>query len=273
MPFSTQHNYILQATYAKKDTLASQWLLAMPNPGLGQVMDCFEFRAALWLRLLIRFADKERDCPNGGSIKCKYKLDPFGYHALSCIAANSQTFARHKLLQQSIYGFGHAAGVNIKEDASVKCLDMTHRDGTISRLRPADLLIEEGAVHTCIDVTVVSPLSAAKSNLPEGRDLWVLVDKTAEDKRSKHQGPCNLAGKEFIAFAVDVCGMVEASATLLLQNLATFYSKRTLRPFSYALSLCRRRVSLAIQLGVARQLCQTLVQPVTISSESTDIDL
>ncbi len=269
--FSTQHNYILQATYAEKDTLASQWLLAMPNPGLGQVMDGFEFRAALWLRLLIRFADKERDCPNGG--RCRFKLDPFGYHALSCIGTNSQTFARHKLLQQSLYGFGHAAGVNIKEDGPVTCLGETRRNGAISRQRPADLLIEEGAVHTCIDVTVVSPLSAAKSKTQEGKQLRALVNKTAADKCSKHKPPCHSAGKEFIAFAVDVCGMVEDSGARWLENLATFYSKRTSRSFPYALSLCRRRVSLAIQLGVARQLRPSLFQPGVTSSEDIGIDL
>ncbi len=254
--FVTQFKLILQSTSARHNTLASQWLLAMPNPGLGQVMNADEFRAALGLRLLIPFSKQLQACPNGN---CGHTLDMFGYHALSCISTNSQTFARHKVVQKALYDFAHVADYNPIQDAHVYCLGWTERGG-IRRQRPADLLVDghDSNVRTCVDVTVVSPLSASKSRTKDGTEVGYLVKKAARDKREKHEGPCNLAAYDFLPFAVDVCGIVESSGSLLLRRFATRYSTRLSLPYSYALSLCRRRISLAIQLGVARQLRPSL---------------
>ena len=55
-------------------------------------------------------------------------------------------------------------------------------------------------------------------------------------------------------FALDVCGLIEREGAYLLKRFATQYSLRTAVPYTYALSLARRRVSTALHIGIARQL-------------------
>ena len=62
----------------------------------------------------------------------------------------------------------------------------------------------------------------------------------------------------FTPFAADVCGIITAEASSLLKRFASNLAERMCRPYSYAMSLCRRCIRFAIQHGVARQLLNAL---------------
>ena len=58
----------------------------------------------------------------------------------------------------------------------------------------------------------------------------------------------------FFPFSADVCGIIHQDGSTLISQCALAYSNLAVKPYSYAVSLFRRRVSFAIKLGAARQL-------------------
>jgi len=111
-----------------------------------------------------------------------------------------------------------------------------------------------GNKRFCVDVTIGSPLSEAKATTPEGRCPGFLATARAKNKIDKHDGACSLAGMRFQPFSVDTCGMLDVSAVELLQDIASQRARHTDRSYSDCMSFCRKRISFAIQLGLARQL-------------------
>ncbi len=128
--------------------------------------------------------------------------------------------------------------------------------GRIQNLRPADLLVDGDTFdrRLCVDVTIVSPLSQAKSGISQGRDIGKLVDQKAKEKVNKHDQACAAAGYDFQPFAMDVCGVVDDKAAHLLRRFSTRQAERTGRAYSYILALARRRISTALQVGISTQI-------------------
>jgi len=148
------------------------------------------------------------------------KLDIFGYHALSCLGVGSLTFDRHEIVCKSVLALAQDYGFNPQKNADVRCLSETKRKG-IQQLRPADILLDDHGVQTCVDVTVVSPLSEAQSSTTDGKIVAQYVQKQSCKKDSKHEGPChNAGGLRFLAFAVDICGIIAKEAYGLLRVFA-----------------------------------------------------
>ena len=251
--FKVQHNMILHANAIanKSKTLASQWLFALPNPGIGQAMTPEEMRVALCYRMLMPIAARPKSCPHG---TCGAVMDVFGYHALSCEGSGNHMVARHTVLQNALCGLAQYCGLHPRKEA-VTCVWQA-TNGGVKHLRPADLLVDGDTFDRklCVDVTIVSPLSLAKSATAAGRDLGKLVQQKAKEKIRKHQEPCTAAGYDFQPFALDVCGVVDSEAASLLKRFSTRQAERMCRPYSYVLSLARRRISTALHIGVARQL-------------------
>ena len=105
-----------------------------------------------------------------------------------------------------------------------------------------------------MDVTVVSPLSEAQSVSLDGKIVGKYALHGAAAKDKKHGKACdNAGGLGFLAFAADVCGILSRDAYGLLQRFSIRGEERTLRPYSEIISLCRRKISFAIQLGVSNQ--------------------
>jgi hypothetical protein len=73
-------------------------------------------------------------------------------------------------------------------------------------------------------------------------------------KCNKHLSACELSGYGFKAFATDICGIISPSSNLLLCRIASAYAILSNRPYSYALNICKRCISFAIQKDLARQL-------------------
>ena len=220
-----------------------------------------EFRAALSLRLLIPLTARpsltrpSKLCQAEG---CQAVADCYGYHTLSCQGKGCQFIPRHDILKWAIADLARKAGFHPEIEANVPCLGYSQSGGS-QRLRPADVLIDgDGYQRTCFDVTVTSPLSAAKSRTLMGRVVGKLAVSKAVDKCHKHLASCSSAGYGFTPFAVDVCGIMEESGYHLIERFATRIADYKGYPFYYALSLCLRRISFAVQLGIARQLSPLL---------------
>jgi hypothetical protein len=267
--FRSQHSLILEAnavsSKSKSKSLASQWLMALPNPGIGQAMTPAEMRAALCYRLLMPIASRKRTCPHGS---CGHDMDIFGYHALSCEGAGGHLTARHAVVQNALCGLAQYCGFHPRKEAVT--VVWQDSQGRLKHLRPADLLVDGDSFDRklCIDVTIVSPLSEARAKKPEGR-LGKLVDQAAKNKINKHQEACVAAGYDFEPFAVDVCGVVDGAAASLLKRFSSRQAGRTRRAYSYVLSLSRRRISTALHIGIARQFLSA-VQPHTPASQDSD---
>jgi hypothetical protein len=242
-------------------SLSSDWLLAVPNPAYGQVMVPILFRAALALRMLIPFSSARASgrCP---AHNCKFEgtSDRFGYHALSCLGAGNGMKNRHNTVVQAVSDLARQASLQPKIDPLIQCWKSDEKTGIVHLLRPADVLMDgdRGPQTTCVDVTVVSPLSPAKAETTEGWSLGRTLLNAVKEKRKKHESACSLSGMTFIPFGVDVLGLVDEAAWDLITRMASRQARRSKMPFSQVLCVYRRRISFAIQLGVARQLAPLL---------------
>jgi hypothetical protein len=170
-------------------------------------------------------------------------MDVFGYHALSCLGVGNRLFSRHDSVLTALVDIAAASGLNPQKNAKVTCLGEGIRFGR-QFLRPADMLFDDAGFTTCVDVN---------TNL-YGRTLGACLLNQANLKNNKHLRPCADAGYDFLPFAVDVCGMVSQAAYQLLQLFARRGEAQSHRPYSELIATSRRRISCAVQLGVADQL-------------------
>jgi hypothetical protein len=154
------------------------------------------------------------------------------------------------VVRDALFDLMLKAGFAPQKDAPVYCLG--HRSGQPATLRPADILMA-GDDHDrdCVDVTVVSPITSTNQ-------VEVVVGKAAEDaevrKYAKHSEACEQAGFGFKAFAIDVFGVMSKNSYKLLQRVCSRLIREVGYPKYKAVATCLRRISFAVQLGVARQL-------------------
>ena len=59
---------------------------------------------------------------------------------------------------------------------------------------------------------------------------------------------------DFMACAADVLGVIPVTSYSFIKRLTKAYSARSGKPYADCLSICCRRISFSIRLGVARQL-------------------
>ncbi|RYH05402.1 hypothetical protein EON65_44775 [archaeon] len=96
----------------------SQWLYAIPNSSLGQVMDLLEFRRALTFRMYLPLYEHPCPCPHPGS---NWTLDVFGYHVFSCSAKNIGRHQRHDNVIFSLSNIAIEAGLNATYNTKATC--------------------------------------------------------------------------------------------------------------------------------------------------------
>jgi len=248
LPLQKRFQAILSSVCQKH---ASSFLFALPNHGLKQVMTPAEFKSIMALRLLIPQFSGQLTCSRPS---CTSPMDAFGYHALCCFGKSM--IDRHQLVVEAIGSLASDAQLLPKLGAPVQCLGLTRKKGSSGKLitayRPADLLIRwDGFRATCVDTTVWSPL---RSTMPVNFIPGALAQWAEDDKYKKHLSACNAAGYDFTAFAVDTFGVLAPDAKHFLLRLAARLERCKNYPSYLAKQLVFRRVSFAIQLGVARQL-------------------
>ena len=231
-------------------SIGTAWLLAIPNAGLNLAMDSIQFRVALSFHLFIPFISADTTCP-----QCGNPADRFGYHTLACGGHGNLMHARHEMVASGLCQIAIAAGFTAQLNAKVTCLGNSNR-GAIHNFRPADVLINENTGrHTCIDVTVVSPMCTSNARFAPGR----LVSEKADSKITKHAEACEQAGFDFLPFAIDVCGIMDSRALALLSRLAQAYAAASGLATSHSKSICRRRISMCLQRGIAAQLSSFMI--------------
>ena len=223
---------------------ASAWLFAIPHDGLHQRMTPLEFQSAVCLRLLIPQFSRGSLCQQR---TCTAEMDRYGYHALVC---RGHMLPRHNTVRDALFNLMLYGGFNPVKDAPVTCLG-THSDRPHA-LRPADILMAgENNDYDCVDVTVVSPIVSNRQ--PE-----IIVGEAAQKaenmKIEKHAEACDHAGYGFKAFAVDVFGVIANESSELLKRVREKMMRETCCAKYKAISICQRRISIAVQIGVARQL-------------------
>ena len=229
----------------------SAWLFALPNGGLNQRMTPLEFQAAVCLRLLIpQFAPGSVCCQR----TCSAAMDMYGYHALVC---RGHMMARHNTVRDALYDLMVKARFDPVKDAAVTCLGM--QAGRPTAYRPADIFVAgDDFDRDCVDVTVVSPLVTNNQ-----REVEVgKAAQSAEDRKiAKHRTACEAAGYGFKAFALDVFGVMGKESSGLLRRVRNKMVRETCCAPYKATAICLRRISMSVQLGVARQviLCRTIV--------------
>jgi len=252
-----QHKYQLMATN-KLDcanfggkSLASQWLFALPNPGMGQTMSAELYRTALQFRLLMPLFSMSCPCPAN---KCKQIRDIFGHHLLSCTGVGNTNTSRHNNVAKALCNLGNATGVTSIFNAKLQLVG-TDNSGHLHAFKPADVLFSNlSTTALCCDITIVSPLSAAKNDSLECSQLGLSTVKAVNIKNSKFCDVCSLHGYNFCAFAMDVTGITHPTAISLLGQLASAYSRRNEYTSGHAFMIVTRRVSFALQHEIARQL-------------------
>ena len=171
--------------------------------------------------------------------------------------------SRHNLVVYALVDLANLARLTPDRSGKFQYLRICSETGDVEAIRPGDLVVDGDNSNNyrriCIDVTIGSPLSEAKADSSEGTIPGKLAVKAASDKIEKNRVPCELVGKEFVAFSVDVCGTIDVDGFELLSRMASAYAYNSSSPITYALSIFRRRISFAIQLGVARQLLRAVV--------------
>lgn len=183
-------------------------------------------------------------------------MDPFGYHALSCSGPGCGRFSRHEVVVNALAHLAQSAGFGPPSqttNSSFQCPSWFSPDQAPRRLRPADIYLIDDQ-HLCVDVTIVSPLSHAKSMTPAGRILGKTLLSAVAEKFYKHGQPCTELGKEFIPFALDSCGLTDHNAWKLMSRFATRMADRQGKSYSYLVNIVRRRISFALQVSLSRQL-------------------
>jgi hypothetical protein len=227
------------------------YLFALPNHGLGQVMTKSEFHAHMALRLLMPQFSGLKICSRP---TCHRDMDSFGYHALCC--TGQLMTQRHDTVAWALHILASNADLQSKWKAKVSCLgtswQSTGRNHTgLTAFKPADILLNWNHRPTCVDITVVSPIN---SNMPvtfiPGKSA-----QTAEDhKIFKHSTACESAGLKFLPFAVDCLGVLAPMSRYILKQLAFHLSIARGYPLYLAKQLINRRISFAIHLGTAKQI-------------------
>ena len=179
---------------------------------------------------------------------CGKEATASGYHAYLCGGKDNWRLRRHEFASEGVVQVLRSGGFNPVKNPQVCCLGSNNE-----ALRPADILSDGDRIgsQVCHDITVVSNMCA---NFPKPYTVGKAALEADKKKYIKHKEACEKAGYGFQAFATDTSGVLSPSSYLYLCRIATSYAAIANRPYAYALSLCLRRVSFAIQKGLAYQL-------------------
>ena len=199
------------------------------------------------------------------SPNCGQMATASGYHTYLCGGNSNLRHARHEIVSEGVVQLLRSGGYHPEKNAKVCCLGTKNK-----ALRPADILSDGDRLgsRVCTDITVVSNMCA---NVPKPYTVGKAALEADNKKYIKHKVACENAGFEFQAFATDTSGVLSPSSYLYLCRIATSYAAIANRPYPYALSLCLRRVSFAIQKGLAYQLTSSPSFMPTITEDVFDL--
>ncbi len=174
----------------------SDWIAAIPSPGLGLKLEANEFQTLIKMRLGLDIYDGQSNCP-----LCLDKtLDKFGYHALTC-RKGPNVVKRHNTLRDTLFEYCRHALLNPKLEQG-SGLDHAH-----SQTRPADILIPVWSLaqSAALDITVVHPLNP--DNVIEASTSTIqCLDKTEVRKHRENDEKCSELGWKCVPIVVTAYG-------------------------------------------------------------------
>jgi hypothetical protein len=225
----------------------------------GQTMTNTAYVTMLKMRFVIP-VHRAGLCKNCGKM-----APPSGYYAYLYGGLFNGRHVRHEITSDGVVEVLRSGGFNPIKNAKVCCLGAKNE-----ALRPADILSDGDRIgsQVCNDVTVVSNMC---SNFSKPYTVGKAALEADTKKNLKHGEACEKAGYGFQAFASDTSGVLSPSSYLYLCRIATSYAAISNRPYAYALSLCLRRVSFAIQKGLAFQLTSSPSFIPTVTEDVFDL--
>jgi hypothetical protein len=218
---------------------ASSWVAPI-NAAIGTpltLMESADFVIAISLRLGLTIAETPATCV------CGAPVDPLGHHALCCTRANRHPV--HNALRLAIVNLSSKALCRPLPEA--RPFSLPH-----SGLR-VDVLLRDnvGDRPVALDVTVVTPFSATRSNIDLAEGDTYAVRLASKTKHTKYDAACGDLVR-FVPLAVDALGAWSDVAVALFKRLARLAGRRDDLHASQAIPLELQRLALVLQVGIAR---------------------
>ena len=231
---------------------ASHWLLQLPKP--PREASPIEYRIALKLRFGMPLFPPVSRCMavlvKDRQTACNAAMDPLGIHALHCRVGEKGALSRHQHVAQAFMEVFKMAGLPCAQDP--QNMQVPDDDGVA--LRPADVLITQGARTICCDVTVASPFVANRGWRGAVFDETAAAEEAYRGKILKNEAPCGRMGLGFWALAFDCFGNpaegTEKHMADMVKRVGTHLGVRG----SVASGIVRRRISWAVTMGVVQQI-------------------
>jgi len=200
-------------------------------------MESADFVIAISLRLGLTIAETPATCV------CGAPVDPLGHHALCCTRANRHPV--HNALRLAIVNLSSKALCRPLPEA--RPFSLPH-----SGLR-VDVLLRDnvGDRPVALDVTVVTPFSATRSNIDLAEGDTYAVRLASKTKHTKYDAACGDLVR-FVPLAVDALGAWSDVAVALFKRLARLAGRRDDLHASQAIPLELQRLALVLQVGIAR---------------------
>lgn len=137
------------------------------------------YRAALRYRLLIDQFPMSHKCVRN---KCEETMDSLGYHIFCCQGKLGGQSIRHNSFAKDISKFSNELGIQAKyNDPAGYTVGVSGLDNQYHQLRPGDVTWLND--DTCIDATIVSPLSV-HADKAEGTVTGLMAE---EESARKHK--------------------------------------------------------------------------------------
>ena len=223
---------------------ASSWLNLIPKQD-GVKLSALEFRTALRSRLLL----PHPAIPPGARCVCARAIpvDPFGIHLAKCNHLQRMTIGTHDAFRNELQQFVRSSGADCKAEV----VGIFQPEGDTPDLRRMDLVINvAGEPQMLCDVTVVSP---TEWDPGPSRDPL----HAAELRKNRDYADSALkAGKVFIPIAVDHGGRRGPQFERFFNETVNRYSANTGGDREAIRGYWNRRLTVAVQRGLARALIQ-----------------
>jgi hypothetical protein len=219
---------------------ASDFLLTLPIPSLGQTMGGREFRAVLKYRLCIPLFSGATRCI------CGEVLDRWGDHAIHC-SRFPGVKRRHDYLRDGFYRLARDANLSVEKEKN----DLGIVDSGGMALFPADIFYSDlGGKRVCVDFTCASPMQLA-AGIPLGSKA---LEEAVTKKIRKHRAACEARHLGFLPFGFTTFGTWGKEAEGLICSLELALRNELAARDVVVHAYVWRRLGFIVQAAIGMQL-------------------
>ncbi len=225
-------------------------LIRNPNPHRFTALSDRETKVALRLRLGLDLTGGQTNCPRPHSPAVALAPSA-GHHLLSCHMGEVTANDRHTGVAGAAHHLTTYAGMRTKRETPHLL-----PDSAAGRRRPADLLIE-GAIPTCVDVSVTSSVQNFTLNARYSR-AGLAAQAMEKKKIDLCRADCERNGLRFTPLVVETLGGFGKESYALLERIASQLATQNDLPRRVALSIVFGTMSAALQRHNARMVLSRL---------------